>query len=788
MSLISKFVLLGIFCLISATSFAQSVKDGVLINAKFWESDMEKGITYLRGGVQLVFQGQHLSCDRAELNQKTQTITAIGHVILSNERVHVEGDRIIFNYKQNTGLIYNGFVQSGQVVFEGDVIQKVSETRYLANNADYTACDTCPPGWSFSGRNIDAELGGYARIKRPVFKIAGFPILILPSLIVPLKSARQSGFLVPTMDRSDKGGLAVGASYFWAIDRSRDVTLTTRWYEFRGYKVHEDFRYMLSENSRGQLKSAWINDRAVRTPEFGRKTALNRYFVDFESYSEMPDKFVHRADINMVSDLRYPRDFPDEVLGHGEPALQSRTSISRTGDDTYMSAEADIYTNMLKSYPLAPNDDAVHRFPEVRYSIKETQLFENGPYFSFDLDYINYVREKFNYDDLQLVDSSTRLGLDNNASGVGANSEIVRDGVFNSGLCTTYPCKLDLNRTGQRLDLRPTVIYPFQIGRLFDVLPAVSFRETQYRFYLTDPNFGQTAARRYVQTDLRVKTEFARVYGDLTDPKAKRWKHSIEPEIGYSHIPWMRKPNHPFFGDFEGLKYSRQFDPVSDADLTNPNTGLQFDYEDRTYQRQAVDLAITNRLTQKFFSGDAAQYFNSVFFRLSQAYDLIEARSGRRADGSLPHPWSPITAQLNMRFDRFETYTTAIYNMYANRVNTTARLRVMTSASDFLQLSYSENAIINERDEVQDTGRTKNIGLGAGFRLKYMDAVGEVNFNDLTKEIQSWGYVLNLRPPGNCWIISIEHKQIVSGDKQIRGSLAFNFGGEVVQAPKTPTL
>ena len=176
-----------------------SVTDGVLMNAENMFRDMEKKTVKLDGNVQLLFQGQHLSCDKATMDMDKQMVIAEGHVILNSDKAHIEGDKIAFNYKTNTGFIYNGFVQSGQVVLEGAVVEKVAEKRYVATDAEYTACETCPPGWNFSGRVIDAEVGGYARIQRPVFRVGGVPILILPSLIVPLKSSRQSGFLVPNI-------------------------------------------------------------------------------------------------------------------------------------------------------------------------------------------------------------------------------------------------------------------------------------------------------------------------------------------------------------------------------------------------------------------------------------------------------------------------------------------------------------------------------------------------------------------------------------------------------------
>ena len=55
-----------------------STADGVLINADVMDRDMEANVVRLSGNVQVVFQGQHLSCDRAELNLTTQSLRADG--------------------------------------------------------------------------------------------------------------------------------------------------------------------------------------------------------------------------------------------------------------------------------------------------------------------------------------------------------------------------------------------------------------------------------------------------------------------------------------------------------------------------------------------------------------------------------------------------------------------------------------------------------------------------------------------------------------------------------------
>lgn len=761
--MIVRILLVTFGLLLPALTWAQgSMTDGVLINADSMDRNMAKRMVKLEGNVQIVFQGQHLSCRKATIDLKNQKILAEGNVILSNEKVHVEGDRVEFYYKKNTGLIYNGFMQSGQVVFTGSLIEKVDQDHYLATDGQFTACETCPPGWSFSGRKIDAELGGYARIRRPVFRVGGVPILILPSIIVPLKSARQSGFLVPGVDSSRKGGFALEQSYFWAISRSQDATITPKWYDRRGLKTDLEYRYVVSEDGRGQLRTSWTEDRAFQRDLLRNNTNgyHDRWYANYTHYYGMPERYVQRVDLNLVSDLRLPRDYPKEVKGHGDPALENKASITKYSDDHYFSVEADMYTNMLKTYPLAPNDDAVHRMPSVRYSLKEQQLWENGPFFNLDGEYVNFAREKYNYDDLS---ASPNLG---------PHGEVVRDGSFDPAT--------DKFRTGQRVDIRPSLSMPFQLWKKLEVNPSVHFRETQYRFYPTDAaenpagggdGFSSTAARRYVTTELGFKTEFWRVFGDLNDPRGDRWKHSLAPEVRYSQIPWSRHPNHPFFGEFEGLQYSRQYDAITDTEVNSNNSGLQFDYEDRTYARRVVDFSITNRFSRKTWLNGNPDYKTAVLFQLGQAYDFKEAESGS------PHPWSSVYSLLDARFQHFETVTTAAYNGYAKVTNVSTRVRGMVTAQNYLQVTYNRNYTLTDNYEAAD--EVRNVNVGGGFTSPYLDTEASVDFKARTFEVQGFRYKLGLKPPGKCWLIRFEHVQVVGSDNpSFHFSMSFDFGGE----------
>ena len=123
--------------------------------------------------------------------------------------------------------------------------------------------------------------------------------------------------------------------------------------------------------------------------------------------------------------------------------------------------------------------------------MRQQQLFEYGPFVTADINYVNFARGSSNYDNLQAQG-------DNLVATVGDQGEIVRDGIFNPGD--------DLFRTGQRLDARPSLSYPFQLWRKFDVLPAVHYRETQYQFNPPggQQNFPASAARR-LRADRRAR-------------------------------------------------------------------------------------------------------------------------------------------------------------------------------------------------------------------------------------------------------------------------------------------
>ncbi len=763
----------------------------VLRNADTFYRDSDRKLMVLQGNVQVIYADQHMSCDKAIIYEATQEIEAEGNLVINSSTVHVEGDRARFNYKTGQGVIYNGFVRSGQVVFEGRIVRKLGPEEYEAEAAYYTACTTCPPAWSFTGSRIRATLGGYAYIRNSVLEISHFPVLWLPYLIVPLKSDRQTGLLIPSLDLSGNGGTAVSQSFFWAIDRSRDATFTLKNYSFRGLKGLANYRYVLSESSQGEASLGGIQDRvfagdsAYRPPGSGRPTKFTRWFFTFNNDYALPEGFVQRSRVNLVSDLRYPRDFFDEVDGWGDPALENRLSLSKTAERSHLSLELAHYTNMLQTDPIADNTDSVHRLPELRYSSLDRRLGDAGVVFRFDAKYTNFAREDFAYDDVS--GAGDLKTVDKQRGRAGGN------GTFDSAPSATQDA--DVIRAGQRLDLLPELSRPFLLSKSVDLLPVLAFRHTQYAFDITEPSgggFDTMPSRQYLQARLTSRTRFSRVYGiDPGEAKDERTKHEIEPVLTVSTLPHVRQSRHSFFGPADRRSIFQSNEVATDADFRSTR-GIQFDYFDRLPGRNVVTYGLNNRLIQKRWIGESPDYRQVVNLRVSQSYDLDEARKTT----SPRYPWSDVTTLLDIRYDRFLTSTTLQYFPYHNVTNNTSRVRYTDAHGEYLEVRFQQTFNITERLEEDYRGRQENVGFGAGFNLKHVSADANVDMEPrrlrwvrdplapdqdppgpLSLKVKNWEANLTIRPPGDCWAVLLKIQQKIGAEPSFKGYFEYNFGG-----------
>lgn len=760
---------------------------GLIVNAEHSERDTETDIIELEGNVQIIFKEQHLRCDRARINLRSKTVDAVGRVHLTSQETTIRGQRILLDYEGHTGLIFDGFVRSGPALFEGSMISKTGPDEYLVNTAQFTTCHNCPETWSFSGERIRAQLGGYAFIKNSLLRVGGVPVFWLPYLIVPLKSDRQTGLLTPELAQSDAGGLEFSQSLFWAIDRSRDATITLTNYEKRGLKGLVNYRHVFSESSQAELDFASLRDRAFpqsdrvskfQNPE-DRGQIINRWFTRYEHYIDLPDGFVHRMQVNNASDLQYPKDFPLETLNHGDPAMENRMSLTKNWSNHHLSVDSSYYVNLLQADPLASNSDTVHRVPEISYRHTLAPLGESSWLYNLDINSTHFARAEFGYDDLMVTPEGHKVVK---ADGPGCNTATwhnnpacrpVRDGTFDRDL--------DLIRTGHRLDMQASLLRPFNLGRFVDVVPRLTYRETQYQFNLPS---DRAANRKLIRTELSGRSVFSKVYGDLSSYRGRRWKHEIQPEISFKAVPWINQSAHPFFGNAEEVPFFSQ-ENISDGDIDSPY-GLQFDYFDRLYDRRVVTMAITNRIISKRWPGQAPEYRQDFAWRLSQSYDFHQAE----LDRATRQPWSDLQSEMKLNLDRISLYQQLRYFPYHQATNISSRVRWNFVSGDFAQLVHNYRHTIVPGQPLDPNTLTQDYTLSLRARYRIADLIGKMTYNphppNRDEHFTAYGYGLVINLPGNCLHFRFMQYRPTGGENAFKFSFDFNWDGKAkAQIPET---
>jgi LPS-assembly protein len=766
------FVLL--FYLLSSNPVFAEQQGEIFINADSMTRDLDAKSVDLEGHVQIVFKNQHISADHATVYLMRKEFIADGNVTLTTTKATAGGDKILMNYNANTGTIYSGYVKSGQILLEGDVIEKNGEDLYSAYDANYTSCLNCPPAWSFSGTAIDAQIEGYAKIKNAILRISNFPVFWFPYLVVPLKSNRQSGLLTPHFRNSSDNEFIFYQPYFFALSKSQDATYTLANYSKRGPKSIGEYRFVLGPNNYGQLDIATLQDRVFVNDEQLKKfkqpsesQSFHRWFLNYTHHFELPNRWVSRAKIETLSDLRYPIDFNDEFVGYGDPAIDNRISIDKSTDHYFFGIDNSYYINLLQSNPLATNQDAVHRLPEIRLSSTEQEISTTGLLFKFDIDYTNFTRNNFAYDDMvkgttEAPDYSpgrtVRTVYNSCTSKVNPkweqdpNCKALRDGKFNPDT--------DIIRSGQRMILQPSISAPMNWGDFIDVLPRVSYREVHYNFGVTEtPNINS----RLVRTEISTRTTLSKLYGDSNESNSDQFKHEVQPEIIATQIPWIDLPDHSFFG-FDKSADVPYFNrnSISDSDLFGSN-GVQFDYDDRIFDKDLLTFRVTNKLIRKSWNNNTASYQQIGFLRISQSYDGTEAKL-RGADKG----WSSIDVLLDVRWsDWFNTLTTINFFPYQDASNVSSSVSLRDQKGNMGSLGLTRSFSIDpDSDQVDYNSRTEDWDLMLGTSVKYANIIGMAVYNgnkETAKEsrIKAWRAGVEIKPPGKCWNIFLLAKQVV---------------------------
>ena len=532
--------------------------------AKRHFQDLTTGKIVLEGEAVLTYGDSELKAGTVVVEKQSNELTATDNVFLTipSEETFIKAHQLKYNYKTKLGEMIQAEVKSGFSRFRAKKIIKTGVQKYHIVKGYYSTCDvkedeTCP--WQIWSYEADVTIGNYATAEHPVFLAGGIPVFYSPFIFFPVKSERQSGFLMPQFGGSEQAGFQLKNSFFLALGRSHDATASLEYFSKRGFKEGLEYRYVLNDLSNGIFNGYYTKDREF-SKDFGTQ---DRYAGAYDHQWYFTPRFFNKAVVRLVSDDDYVKDFEKDILGRQEAGLETKVFQGLHLDNFSFNLEGIYYQSLLSTDPQGTNKDVIHKLPEFRMDVHETNYFDLPFFWSGSFSYVRYFNEGDPFKD-----------LNNNTVFDQETDQILRD---------------------HRIDIFPKVSLPIKFKRYFELVPKAGMRRTWWWL----PIGESQKSRSMLDFESLLTTNVSRIF-HVGKESLDKIKHVIEPRLTHHYSPFTKLDN--FIPVFDGL------------DTLGTTHVITWGLQNRLIFKTLNSLS-------------GISYFDGVRLDVTQDYNILEARS-----------------------------------------------------------------------------------------------------------------------------------------------------------------
>lgn len=760
--------------------------------------------------------GETLTADYITMDMNTRLLDARGHCVYVAPGSVIRGEEMHFNLDTRTGTVVGGRVSNDQFSLSGERINKLGAGHFQTHRGEYTTCQDCPGSWSLLADDVDMQIEGYAYMDGVTGKITDTPAFWLPYLIMPMKTRRQTGFLFPNFSLATNNGVVFMVPFFWAINRSLDMSLAVGDYTKRGPRVEWEGRYALDGGA------ATVDFNFVRDSQFndmwGRgMPSPDRWSLNVTQSHALPWGIEEKLRIQEVSDNLYPWKLGEamrnnDVVANNELSLESSLNFSYANPELSAYVGARWYRTLINTVPepilqvTQADPRTVQVVPKAALTTREWPLFGSPLVAGLSLGLVNFTRSRdaFDYDKTS-----------------------VPFGVLTPDNPPAYNPGVDPIRKATRLSLTPslyTTIRPFD---LFSLVPSVKGFGYFYSFPSTDRFKVPDLARYYVLTQLDLSTQLERVYDIPSEKDAPRLKHLIRPVLTYSYIPspliresWAE---HPFLQQIRNAGkngtpgyYFDNYDVVQrDASAGSTNYYIPLG--------NSLALGLTSQLIRRLGAFESLNTYylkflevtagEAINFREYHPYEenaigdpiLIDPNHPELGyQPHTPHPFSRLftTMELNLPTLRY-THTYYYYPYMGDRVYNQYYTGALTYWLTYPTVhrgifSYNRSLTLNYTwDQVGNTdpsGGTSVAALVLNYSVSdYLLPTLSLTRNFLTQKFQAGELDIQIQSPSRCWKFTLSMPYDLATGLHWNVDMALNitgsgYGGVTEMAAQTGVL
>ncbi len=153
------------------------------------------------------------------------------------------------------------------VYFYGETIEKIGADKYRITKGGFTTCVQPTPRWDIVSGSATINLDDYVILRNAVDPGEGRAGVLPAGAVLPDSGVTIAppGFLMPMYGRSLTAGQSLSNAFFWAINRSQDLTLFHDWCSRAATGVGSEYRYMASARRRRATSRATGSTRRRRS-------------------------------------------------------------------------------------------------------------------------------------------------------------------------------------------------------------------------------------------------------------------------------------------------------------------------------------------------------------------------------------------------------------------------------------------------------------------------------------------------------------------------------------------
>ena len=477
---------------------AETRESPMIINGDNVEYSADSKEVVATGNIEVIYKGSKLTCNKLKVNMTTKEGLAEGNARLEDEKGIVTGERIVYDFANKSGVIYNANFRANPYFGKAKKVEKIDDNEFVSKGGYFTTCSFDHPHFRLASKKIIMRPGDRVQSQQVILYLGAVPLIYLPVFNYSMKKPIMHVGVVPGT-RKDWGPYILSTWRYNLTDKLNGNAFL----DYRnklGWGEGFELNYINTIVGKGDFKFYYTDEKPTSQP-IGSPTEFQRYFMRWRHKWNIDDRTNVIAEFYKITDERRKYDSTRNILKDyffREYEKDSQPLSYALFHHAFNYSSVDILLQKRTNHWF----DQLDKMPEINYNLPSLQLGESPLYF----------------------ENSTQFGSYNKKA-------------------TTSPVTLD-DVTVTRLDTTNKVSLPMKIS-FIQFKPFVSSRQT---FYDKGANGQSGIVRTIFYSGADMSTKFYRIYNvksNFLKLDINGLRHIITPSVGYlyTHTPTIPGTN-----------------------------------------------------------------------------------------------------------------------------------------------------------------------------------------------------------------------------------------------------